>query len=178
MLGPIPTLPAGAEPVHVEELVRRVTEVGRAMLFADNDPRLTSTGETDDSLPLLLSKPSLRALMVTMGVHGFVIVRRSSEGKEDSPLLEPSSGQVVGLHFPPPSIESRSIVSVSGAGDCLASGFLAGVVAGMPVTGCAALANQAAARSLQSVATVPHTIDNITSGNIRGGIGFRVQTLI
>merc|ERR1711915_199194 len=105
----------------------------------------------------LHSKPCLHALMVTMGKHGFVIVRKNMKGKADEPLLfqtSQSTDPVVGLHFGPPSTDTSGIISVSGAGDCLASGFLFGVVSGLGVNACAAF-------SLQSVSTVPSTIASI-----------------
>lgn len=162
-------------------MVNRVTEVGGAMLArapptsraSTNHGMLRSEAPTNEGS--LRSVPSLRAVMITMGNHGFVIVRRSHPGKEDIPLLEtpaPDAG-VVGLHFPPPPLPKGSIVSVSGAGDCLASGFLMGVVRGQTVRACAAAANMAAACSLRSISTVPAELATLRNED-RPDTGFTV----
>ncbi|KAK8718745.1 hypothetical protein OTU49_014505, partial [Cherax quadricarinatus] len=80
---------------------------------------------------LITTQPLLRtmkALMVTLGASGFVIVRHASLDGIDEPLLPVSPGlqvsdrsatltaeDVVALHFPAP--QTAHIVSVSGAGD-------------------------------------------------------------
>jgi len=161
MLGPLPTLPASASQGEVNTLVHRITEIGAEMVTTET----TMSIEASKISPNIVSKPNLRALMVTLGRHGFVIVRRAAQGTADQPLqlqTSPSTDPIVGLHFGPPSTDtSAGIVSVSGAGDCLASGFLFGVVSGLGVNTCAALANAAAALSLQSVATVPASLASV-----------------
>jgi len=161
MLGPLPTLPASASQGEVNNLVHRITEIGAEMVTTETSMRI----EDSKISPNIVSKPNLHTLMVTLGRHGFVVVRRAAHGREDQPLLlqaPQSTDAIVGLHFGPPSTgESNGIVSVSGAGDCLASGFLFGVVSGLGVNTCAALANAAAALSLQSVATVPSSLASI-----------------
>jgi len=173
MLGPLPVLPSacsGGGQGDIDRLVHRITEMGGEMVSAgdnsgDPPPPLQSkpnprNGSEGPTLPLL-SKPNLRALMVSLGEHGFVIVRRAKRGSENEPLLAQvpqTLDPVVGLHFAPPATGNSNIVSVSGAGDCLASGFLYGVVSGLSINACAALANATAAASLQSIATVPASI--------------------
>jgi len=190
MLGPLPVLPSacsGGGQGDIDRLVHRITEMGGEMVPAgDNsgDPTFPllskpnlQNGSGVPTPPLLskpnlrngsegptsplLSKPNLRALMVSLGEHGFVIVRRAKRGSENEPLLAQvpqTLDPVVGLHFAPPATGNSNIVSVSGAGDCLASGFLYGVVSGLSINACAALANATAAASLQSIATVPASI--------------------
>lgn len=120
---------------------------------------------------------TLAALMVTFGPHGFMILRRCEEGTEDSPLLSLPAEQgadagdicqegtyhsldrAVGLYFPPPDYDQ--IISVSGAGDCLASGFVTGMLAGLRVSECAAVGNTAARLSLQALPTVPPTLSGL-----------------
>jgi len=160
MLGPLPTLSANASQGDVNNLVHRITEIGTEMIATGTQMCMEASGHSSN----LYSKPCLHALMVTMGKHGFVIVRKNMNGKADEPLLlqtSQSTDPVVGLHFGPPSTDTSGIISVSGAGDCLASGFLFGVVSGLGVNACAALANACAALSLQSVSTVPSTIASI-----------------
>jgi len=173
MLGPLPVLPSacsGGGQGDIDRLVHRITEMGGEMVSAgDNSgappPPLLSKPNlrngSEGPTPPLLSKPNLRALMVSLGEHGFVIVRRAKRGSENEPLLAQvpqTLDPVVGLHFAPPATGNSNIVSVSGAGDCLASGFLYGVVSGLSINACAALANATAAASLQSIATVPASI--------------------
>lgn len=169
----MPSLSADASPAEVTAMVNRVIQVGGAMLAGAPPTSRASTNhdtvrsQVPTNHDTLRSVPSLRAIMITMGNHGFVIVRRSHPGKEDIPLLEtpsPDAG-VVGLHFPPPPLPKGSIVSVSGAGDCLASGFLMGVVKGDTVRACAAAANMAAACSLRSISTVPAELASLKDGD-------------
>jgi len=162
MLGPLPTLSASANEEGVAKVVHHITQIGARMLAKNN------LSWEEERHPALLSQPRLQALMVTLGNHGFVVVRRTAKNQlSNDPLLlqakfsEDCLDGVVGLHFPPPNMDGSTIISVSGAGDCLASGFLMGVASGMSVSSCAALANAAAALSLQSVATVPSTIASI-----------------
>jgi len=165
MLGPLPTLPASASQGEVNNLVHRITEIGAEMVTTETTMRTRASKLS----PNVVSKPNLHhALMVTLGRHGFVIVQRAARQETaDQSLLQllqtsQSTDPIVGLHFGPPSTNNMSgIVSVSGAGDCLASGFLFGVVSGLGVNTCAALANVAAALSLQSVATVPASLASV-----------------
>jgi len=167
MLGPLPVLPSacsGGGQGDIDRLVHRITEMGGEMVSAgDNSggPPPPLRNGSGGLTPPLLSEPNLRALMVSLGEHGFVIVRRAKRGSENEPLLAQvpqTLDPVVGLHFAPPATGNSNIVSVSGAGDCLASGFLYGVVSGLSINACAALANATAAASLQSIATVPASI--------------------
>lgn len=101
------------------------------------------------------------ALMVTLGSQGFVILRRSPAGGEDEPLLPvpscPGRGaEPVGLYFP--ALPAPHVASVSGAGDCLAAGFVAGVLRGEPVGRCAAAGLRAAGLSLAALPAVPDTL--------------------
>jgi len=185
----LPSACSGGGQGDIDRLVHRITEMGGEMVSAgDNSgdlppplqskpnlrngsegptspllskPNLRNSSEGPTPTPSLLSKPNLRALMVSLGEHGFVIVRRAKRGSENEPLLAQvpqTLDPVVGLHFAPPATGNSNIVSVSGAGDCLASGFLYGVVSGLSINACAALANATAAASLQSIATVPASI--------------------
>ncbi|XP_042856030.1 uncharacterized protein LOC122242726 [Penaeus japonicus] len=106
---------------------------------------------------------SMSALMVTLGPQGFMILRRASSIEtSDSPLLPvtPSSNGVIGLHFPGP--KNPKIISVSGAGDCLAAGFIAGMLQGKTVSECSALGLFAASLSLAASPAVPDAL--CTSG--------------
>lgn len=169
LLGPLPTLPASASQGDVNKLVHRIVEIGAEMVTSGTSTSSETALTSSKISPNLRSKPSLHALMVTMGRHGFVIVRRTTNSESDEPLLPQTSqptDPVVGLHFGSPSTDNGGIVSVSGAGDCLASGFLFGAVSGFGVKTCAALANAVAKASLQSVATVPSSVSSIRDTDI------------
>ncbi|XP_076052857.1 uncharacterized protein LOC143032269 [Oratosquilla oratoria] len=133
--GPLPPLPAAsAEWSEVHKVLRSVLEA---------------------STPLL---ENMRALMVTLGSHGFLLVRRAQQTQVDSPLLTSvdAGGDVVGLHFQAKRMDH--IVSVSGAGDCLAAGFIAGMLKGKGVSECAALGVEAAALSMGASPAVPEEL--------------------
>ncbi|XP_042232087.1 pseudouridine kinase-like isoform X2 [Homarus americanus] len=107
---------------------------------------------------------TMHALMVTLGPYGFMILRRASPNTMDDPLLPVTDicpitvthDEVVGLHFPGP--QNPKIISVSGAGDCLAAGFIAGMLNKKSVSECGALGRSAAKLSLAASPAVPHTL--------------------
>ncbi|XP_037799918.1 uncharacterized protein LOC119594918 [Penaeus monodon] len=104
---------------------------------------------------------TMSALMVTLGPQGFMILRKASpEKSNDSVFLLPpaphSSDGVIGLHFP--GLKDPKIISVSGAGDCLAAGFIAGMLQGKALSECSALGLHAASLSLAASPAVPDTL--------------------
>ncbi|XP_071516798.1 uncharacterized protein [Panulirus ornatus] len=110
---------------------------------------------------------TMQALLVTLGQHGFMVLRLASHDGIDNPLLPVGTSadtdattlkceSVVGLHFPGPV--NPQIVSVSGAGDCLAAGFIAGMLNGKSVSKCSGLGLSAATLSLATSPAVPHTL--------------------
>lgn len=110
---------------------------------------------------------TMQALLVTLGQHGFMVLRLASRDGIDNPLLPVGTSvdtdattlkceSVVGLHFPGPV--NPQIVSVSGAGDCLAAGFIAGMLNGKSVSKCSGLGLSAATLSLATSPAVPHTL--------------------
>ncbi|XP_037508326.2 uncharacterized protein LOC119384104 [Rhipicephalus sanguineus] len=90
-------------------------------------------------------------VLVTLGVHGALLVERlpsetTKEGQEPVKVL----------HYPTSKLES--VQSVSGAGDCLAGGFLCGLLQQLPWDRCMGIGMAAARRSLMSSDTVPDTV--------------------
>ena len=86
----------------------------------------------------------LRLIMLTKGKEGFSVFCRSQH----------SNANVV--NFPPPELKHTEIVrSVSGAGDCLNAGFIAGLLEGRTLRECAARGTACAKKSLLSTSNVP-----------------------
>ncbi|KAJ1166623.1 hypothetical protein NDU88_007022 [Pleurodeles waltl] len=84
-----------------------------------------------------LSRPLLEHLhcvVVTLGAHGVLLCGRSSEGQTVS--LRPGfreqepRGDLCATHYPAAPIPSEEIMNVSGAGDSLMAGIIAGIVSG------------------------------------------------
>ncbi|XP_027210795.2 uncharacterized protein [Penaeus vannamei] len=104
---------------------------------------------------------TMSALMVTLGPQGFMILRKASPEKSNDPLLPVlraphSSDGIIGLHFP--GQKNPNVISVSGAGDCLAAGFIAGMLQGHGLSECSALGLHAASLSLEASPAVPDTL--------------------
>nr|XP_045613763.1 ribokinase-like [Procambarus clarkii] len=109
---------------------------------------------------------TMHGLIVTLGANGFMVLRQACHGIEDPLLPVPARGlhpcttleapEVVGLHFPAP--QPAQIVSVSGAGDCLAGGFICGMLGGMSMSECGAVSVAAASLSLTASPAVPTTL--------------------
>ncbi|XP_068220687.1 uncharacterized protein [Palaemon carinicauda] len=102
----------------------------------------------------------MKALMITMGRLGFMIIRKSLPGGIDEPLLLANENieksEVFGLYFP--GEKNVNVVSVSGAGDCLAAGFICGMLHKKSVSECSALGYSAAILSLKTSPAVPDTL--------------------
>nr|CAH7757387.1 unnamed protein product [Callosobruchus chinensis] len=95
-------------------------------------------------------------VIVTMGKHGVVVGRKS--GSATDPFLN--------IHKTPASqtpqpirhyefTDVPHIESVSGAGDCFASGFISALLAGEPEQICVSVGFAAAKLTLQTTSTVP-----------------------
>nr|CAI5837052.1 unnamed protein product [Callosobruchus analis] len=95
-------------------------------------------------------------VIVTMGKYGVVVGRRSGSATE--PLLnfhqrpESQSPQSI-RHYE--FTDVPNIESVSGAGDCFASGFISALLAGEPEHICVSVGFAAAKMALQTTNTVP-----------------------
>lgn len=88
---------------------------------------------------LMASLPSLTALIITLGEHGALLVGRESH-----------------WHFPVQPEEN--VVSVSGAGDSLAAGFIAGVLDGLSLDQSLMMGLRAAKMSLQTTDAIPSSL--------------------
>ena len=88
-------------------------------------------------------------------LSGVVLVRR---GSHDTPL--PTRHSMSCAVWYPCSSPCTSVVSVSGAGDCLAAGFIAGVLQGLAQAAAVSAGLQAAKISCGVAAAVPHILQH------------------
>lgn len=99
-------------------------------------------------------------IIVTLGANGLVIARKN---RASQPLLgAQETGNVEVRHYP--VIEEKNVVSVSGAGDCFASGLITGMLKGLNEENCVSFGFAAARASLYSTNTVPNNLLNKCNG--------------
>ncbi|KAL3892222.1 hypothetical protein ACJMK2_004452 [Sinanodonta woodiana] len=99
-------------------------------------------------------------VIVTLGKHG-VLICRHGDHTARLPVTGceiKREGEVTGVYYPVPRNDNSSIVSVSGAGDCLAATVITGVVKGYDPDLCVKAGLVAARHSLSSHHAVPDTI--------------------
>nr|XP_018909220.1 PREDICTED: pseudouridine-metabolizing bifunctional protein C1861.05 [Bemisia tabaci]XP_018909221.1 PREDICTED: pseudouridine-metabolizing bifunctional protein C1861.05 [Bemisia tabaci] len=118
--------------------ISKTLNEGRNLRFemAQSNPEDTIRQAVEHSLPLLDSIPNI---MVTLGTHGSLIISRGESG----PSIH---------HYKP--LRVSKVVSVMGAGDCLAAGFIAGLVRGHSEGVSMAAGLNAASLAIQSQFTV------------------------
>lgn len=97
----------------------------------------------------------IQNIIITLGSDGIVIVRRGL-ASENFNEYDNINDQVSIRHYP--TKEIKDFVNVSGAGDCFASGFIAGMVAKQPEEICVAIGFASAKTALYSSAAVPREI--------------------
>ena len=90
--------------------------------------------------------PNLKALIVTLGQNGVLLIEPSVQNFD----------QYTFTHFPVEPVDD--IASVSGAGDCLSAGFIKGLLQGYDHETCVKMGIKAARLSLKSMDTVPETL--------------------
>lgn len=86
-------------------------------------------------------------IIVTLGPDGILIVKRS---------LTTDRSKISIRHYPTEQI--KDFINVSGAGDCFASGLIAGLVAQEPEEICVSIGFASAKKALYSSAAVPREI--------------------
>lgn len=100
--------------------------------------------------PLVMEIP---IVMVTMGKHGMLMVSCLTT---DEPVLNGFTKKISECHFRYyPPIKISNVQNTSGAGDCTASGFIAGALSGLTEPECVELGLKAGLDSLQSNNPVP-----------------------
>ncbi|XP_022257719.1 uncharacterized protein LOC111089465 isoform X2 [Limulus polyphemus] len=109
------------------------------------------------SLPFL---EHMHTLVVTLGSKGMMLVTTLEDDGSSFPVCQSSSaakkGNVRAIYYPP--VVPEKVVSVVGAGDCLASGIMSGILRKQNVLTCVQSGIQAAAMSLVSHHAVPQSI--------------------
>ena len=109
----------------------------------------------------LLEHYNIQVILVTLSEHGVVLVRRG--GPEDplptksSRMMKVVTGEVSGVWYPCTD-PCTSVVSVSGAGDCLTAGFITGLLQGRDQATAVSAGLQAARISCSVSAAVPETL--------------------
>ncbi|XP_066905515.1 uncharacterized protein [Halyomorpha halys] len=92
-------------------------------------------------------------IMVTMGQHGMLM---ASSLTTDEPVLNGFTRKITESYFRYyQPIKISNVINTSGAGDCTASGFIAGALSGLTEPECVALGLKAGVDSLQSNNPVP-----------------------
>lgn len=107
-------------------------------------------------------------LMITMGERGVLILRKQSEDlkffrKHNNRIIykKPIRGNVLeGRLYPVTKLED--VCSVSGAGDCLAGGFIVAMLKGSDEGVCMSVAFEAAKMALFSPDAVPERFFNLS----------------
>lgn len=94
-------------------------------------------------------------IIVTLGGHGLLVVRRQPASM---PLLSTEGDwkEISVRHYPAPNV--GRLVNVSGAGDCLASGMIAGMLKGSSEGRCVSIGLAAAGLALRSNNAVPDVL--------------------
>ncbi|KAM6960566.1 uncharacterized protein FYW47_009136 [Aplochiton taeniatus] len=111
------------------------------------------------SCSLALCRPLLKHLqcvVVTLGAMGVLVCGEHEAG---SVRLQPkkyrSTGRLCAVHYPALTVTTEETVNVSGAGDSLAGGMMAGILQGRDTHSCVRMGLLAARLSMAS----PHPID-------------------
>ncbi|XP_061494776.1 uncharacterized protein LOC133390349 isoform X2 [Rhineura floridana] len=121
-----------------------------------------------------LAYPLLRELhwvVVTLGQHGVLVCGRNVDGRLS---LHPgtfnkasAAGELCAIHYPAISVPVEEIVSVSGAGDSLIAGIIAGLLAGEDTDNCIRLGLLSASLSLRSYEPVSPEINSTSMSMAR-----------
>ncbi|XP_045028924.1 uncharacterized protein LOC116921268 isoform X2 [Daphnia magna] len=144
--------------------LKKIVETIQPGLSCKNDLNLNQTIEeiqdplTKLCIPLL---DTAQCIMVTLGKLGMMIVRRGAKADRlpVAPWQHQPNDEITATYYSAPTVDH--IVSVSGAGDCLAAGFITGIINGWEQDKCAAFGLQAAACSLRHSPAVPAALSNL-----------------
>nr|XP_034983975.1 pseudouridine-metabolizing bifunctional protein C1861.05-like isoform X3 [Zootoca vivipara] len=133
---------------------------------------LPSTLEDAVKTAVTLAQPllgELHCLVVTLGQHGVLVCSQNMNGR--SSLLPgifnkaTAAEELCAVHYPAIPVPAEEIVNVSGAGDSLMAGILAGLLAGEDMDDCVRMGLLSASFSLRSYEPVSPDI-SATSVNV------------
>nr|XP_006133450.1 uncharacterized protein LOC102450984 [Pelodiscus sinensis] len=105
---------------------------------------------------MTLTRPlltQLRCVVVTLGAHGVLLCSRRTEGSISvgpATHQQIAAGELCATHYPAIPISREEIVNVSGAGDSLMAGIIAGLLAGHDTDICVRMGLLSAYLSLRS----------------------------
>ncbi|XP_051886310.1 uncharacterized protein zgc:136858 isoform X2 [Pristis pectinata] len=139
----------------------------RAMNQALGLPVLTELPSVMDEVidvALGMSRPLLKHLqcvIVTLGKHGVLLCSRSQDGAiplqpRKAPQMSPS--KLCAIHYPAISVRPEEMLNVSGAGDSLVAGLIAGLLTGQETHTCVRMGLLAASYSVRSLEAISTSI--------------------
>ncbi|XP_054845116.1 uncharacterized protein LOC129336129 isoform X2 [Eublepharis macularius] len=110
-------------------------------------------------LPLLRE---LHCVVVTLGQHGVLVCGQSMDGSvslHPGACSKTTASELCATHYPPIPVPVEEIVNVSGAGDSLMAGIIAGLLAGEGTNVCVRMGLLAASLSLCSYEPISPAIN-------------------
>lgn len=113
---------------------------------------------------LEMSRPLLKHLqcvIVSLGREGVLLCSTSEDGEIClQPRKDPqtSAGQLCAIHYPAIAVRAEEVLNVSGAGDCLTAGIIAGLLSGQETNTCVRMGLLAASYSVRSQEAISTSI--------------------
>ncbi|XP_078272611.1 uncharacterized protein LOC144603344 isoform X2 [Rhinoraja longicauda] len=113
---------------------------------------------------LEMSRPLLRHLqcvIVTLGREGVLLCGTSEDGHislQPRKAPQTSAGQLCAIHYPAIAVGAEEVLNVSGAGDSLAAGIVAGLLSGQETHTCMRMGLLAASYSVRSQEAISTSI--------------------
>ncbi|XP_073178605.1 uncharacterized protein [Lepidochelys kempii] len=117
---------------------------------------------------MTLTRPlltQLHCVVVTLGMHGVLLCGRRVEGRVSlcpGTHKQNAAGELCATHYPAIPISREEIVNVSGAGDSLMAGIIAGLLAGHDTDTCVRMGLLSACLSLRSYEPVSQEISTVS----------------
>ncbi|XP_053889809.1 uncharacterized protein LOC128840168 isoform X3 [Malaclemys terrapin pileata] len=152
---------------YISPNLRELRAINRTLghpVLADLPSRLEDVVRTAMTLthPLLTQ---LHCVVVTLGMHGVLLCGRRVEGSVSlcpGTRKQNAAGELCATHYPAIPISREEIVNVSGAGDSLMAGIIAGLLAGHDTDSCVRMGLLAACLSLRSYEPISQEISTVS----------------
>ncbi|XP_042707704.2 uncharacterized protein LOC101947688 isoform X1 [Chrysemys picta bellii] len=152
---------------YISPNLRELRAINRTLghpVLADLPSRLEDVVRTAMTLthPLLTQ---LHCVVVTLGMHGVLLCGRRVEGSVSlcpGTRKQNPAGELCATHYPAIPISREEIVNVSGAGDSLMAGIIAGLLAGHDTDTCVRMGLLAACLSLRSYEPISREISTVS----------------
>ncbi|XP_018564325.1 pseudouridine-metabolizing bifunctional protein C1861.05 [Anoplophora glabripennis] len=150
----------------IKLITPNLNELKHVTTFLNIPKNTTISSPLDEAIYLAkqLASGWIENVIVTLGPSGVLIARRGLA--TDSLLNYQQTSEVLVRHYPCNVIED--FVNVSGAGDCLASGIVVGILKGLSEARCLSIGFSAAKSALYSQSAVPEQMlgETLVSGNV------------